>query len=338
MSAHNFWNNFTHGFMHGMFNNNPFFGGCMNSWGGFFQFNTCFSPFFTPYTSCISPFPNNTSLFLVPNVMSGIGFNRLMPDFAMPAPSFNLDMDKLFPTDKWQTPAYSSTPAVGDVFVKSSNNSATLPSIQTTDYNFTFSTTKTSTVSTPATYKPSSVSSNRSSSLASLKGKHWTEMTDSEMRQVYGDYTRDITTLYKGTAADLNKYLDGKGVLSGQGQAFIDAQKKYGISASVLVGIAMNESAQGTSPNARNKKNVGGVRIPGSTTFKTYDKVSDCIDDMASFLKSGYVNNSRKALTKLYQINAKYCPSSDPTDKKDLNSLWARNVNKYAREVESALV
>ncbi|OLA73537.1 MAG: hypothetical protein BHW62_06435 [Acinetobacter sp. CAG:196_36_41] len=344
MSAHNFWNNFTHGFMHGMFSNNPFFGGCMSGWGGFFQFNSCFNPFFMPYTSCISPFPNNTSLFLVPNVMSGIGFSPLMPDFAMPAPSFNIDMNKLFPTDKWQTPAYSSPPAFGDVFVKSSNNSVTVPSIETSDYNFTFSSTKTKTSkaaktkTTPATYQPSSLSSTRTTSLASLKAKHWTEMTDSEMRQVYGDYTRDITTPYKGTAADLNKYLEGKGVLSGQGQAFIDAQNKYGISASALIGIAMNESAQGTSSHAKNKKNVGGVRIPGSTTFKTYSSVAECIDDMARFLKNGYVNNKGRSLTKLYQINAKYCPSSDPTDKEDLNSLWARNVNKYAREVESALV
>ena len=213
MSAHNFWNNFTHGFMHGMFSNNPFFGGCMSGWGGFFQFNSCFNPFFMPYTSCISPFPNNTSLFLVPNVMSGIGFSPLMPDFAMPAPSFNIDMNKLFPTDKWQTPAYSSPPAFGDVFVKSSNNSVTVPSIETSDYNFTFSSTKTKTSkaaktkTTPATYHPSSLSSTRTTSLASLKAKHWTEMTDSEMRQVYGDYTRDITTpynclLYTSDAAD----------------------------------------------------------------------------------------------------------------------------------------
>lgn len=173
---------------------------------------------------------------------------------------------------------------------------------------------------------------------SSAKNLHWTQMSDEQMREIYGNYSRDITTPYSGNAEDLNRYLKGKGVLSGQGQAFIDAQNKYGISASALIGIAMNESAQGTSPNAKNKKNVGGVRIPGSTTFKTYSSVAECIDDMARFLKNGYVNNKGRSLTKLYQINAKYCPSSDPTDKKDLNSLWARNVNKYAREVESALV
>lgn len=189
MSAHNFWNNFTHGFMHGMFNNNPFFGGCMASWGGFFQFNTCFNPFFTPYTSCISPFPNNTSLFLVPNVMSGIGFSPLMPDFAMPAPSFNLDMDKLFPTDNWQTPAYSSTPAVGDVFVKSSNNSAALPSIQTTDYNFTFSAAKNNKKSSVISSSISSSTPARMTS-SSINDKYFDTMLEFILSQE-GGYVND---------------------------------------------------------------------------------------------------------------------------------------------------
>ncbi len=176
------------------------------------------------------------------------------------------------------------------------------------------------------------------SSLTSAKSKNWTEMTDSEMKQVYGNYTRDITKLYKGTASDLNNYLKGKGVLEGQGQAFIDAQNKYGISASVLVGIAMNETAAGTSKLAKEKNNVGGVRVSGSTTFKTYSSVAECIGDMARFLKAGYVDNNKRPLTKLYQINAKYCPVSDPTDSGNVNSYWARNVDKYASELESALV
>lgn len=340
MSAHNFWNNFTHGFMHGMFSNNPFFGGCMGGWGGFFQFNSCFNPFFMPYTSCISPFPNNTSLFLVPNVMSGIGFSPLMPDFAMPAPSFNIDMNKLFPTDKWQTPAYSSPPAFGDVFVKSSNNSVTVPSIETSDYNFTFSSTKTKTSkaakTTPATYQPSSLSSTRTTSLASLKAKHWTEMTDSEMRQVYGDYTRDITTPYKGTAADLNKYLEGKGVLSGQGQAFIDAQNKYGISAAVLAGIAISESG-GTSSLARKRFNV--TSISSSRGWRRFNNVSECIDYTASMLANRYVKNSGLSgvsLKTLYQINAKYCPVSDTRNNSSNNRFWAQNVENKVREIEKA--
>lgn len=340
MSAHNFWDNFTHGFMHGMFSNNPFFGGFSCWWGGFSPFNSCFMPF-NPCMNWFSPFSLNSSLFMVPNVMSRGGFSPLMPDFAMPEPDFNIDLKELFPTDKWTGPTYSNMPDFGDVFERSTGNSATFRTIGDYDYNFTFSGSKSKSKKsskTKGTKEKSSGTAYHStgSASSSLKSKHWTEMTDSEMRQVYGNYTRDITTPYRGTAEDLNKYLKGKGVLSGQGQAFINAQKKYGISAAVLVGIAMNESGQGTSQIAKSKKNVGGVRVSGSNTFKTYSSIAECIDDMARFLKSGYVNNKGRALTKLYQVNAKYCPSSDPTDKSGANSLWARNVDKYAGEVESA--
>ena len=337
MSAHNFWNNFTHGFMHGVFNNNPFFG-CMN-WG--WSFNSWCNPF----NSCFSPFP--AMMYTYPNVMSPVSIFPLMPSIPMPQfPDVKIDINELFPPDKWTAPTYSDF-SMGDTFV-SSTTSNPITSIQNSNYNFSFigqtpsaPSVASAVSSAPAARHTSSTtrsSSVSSSSLAALKGKHWTEMTDSEMRQVYGDYTRDITKPYNGTAEDLNKYLKGKGVLEGQGQAFIDAQKKYGISASVLVGIAMNESGGGKSKNAREKNNVGGVRIPGSTTFKTYSSVAECISDMARFLKSGYVNNNGRPLTKLYQINAKYCPSSDPTDRDNVNSFWARNVDRYTSEVETALV
>jgi uncharacterized FlgJ-related protein len=68
----------------------------------------------------------------------------------------------------------------------------------------------------------------------------------------------------------------------------------------------MNESAKGTSDLAQNKNNVGGVRISGSKEFRKFESVDKCIDYMASFLKSGYVDNSGRPLKQLYQINAKY--------------------------------
>lgn len=333
MSSHNFWNNFSHGFMHGMFNSNPFFGcsgGWMNPFGGFgfgnfgcgiFQFNT---------------------RFMFPNMMSG-SFFPLMQDFAAP-PFPNIAFDNI-----WDEPnIFRMETSNVDTFVRNpvevspAKIEAPLPDNISSD------------VETPPAVIPNKISlsktvgdisnatkakiTSRPKSLpSSLKSKHWSQMTDSEMRQVYGNYTRDITTPYKGTAADLNKYLHGKGKLEGCGQAFIAAQNKYGISASVLVGIAINESGGGTSKNARIKNNVGGVRIPGSTEFRTYGSVGECIEHMASFIKSGYVNNKGRALTKLYQVNAKYCPASDTTDTSGVNSYWARNVEKYAKEVEGVI-
>ena len=160
------------------------------------------------------------------------------------------------------------------------------------------------------------------------------KMSDEEMREIYGNYDYDITSEYTGTAEKLNSYLKGKGVLEGKGQAFIDAQNEYGICASVLVGICMNESGSGRSNLAKNNNNVGGVRVPGSTEFKKYSSVDDCIKDIARFLKSGYVD---KGLTKLYQVNAKYCPISDPTDTRKLNNNWASNVNKFTKDIQNQI-
>lgn len=110
MSATNFLNNFTNGFMFGMLNNsNPFFSAGMGSFGGFGGFGgfsnlggfgSCFSPqplffnacnSFTPYTSCCTtPFPNKMNLFMVPNVMSFMNSTPLMPD--MNPPAFNMNL------------------------------------------------------------------------------------------------------------------------------------------------------------------------------------------------------------------------------------------------------
>lgn len=166
----------------------------------------------------------------------------------------------------------------------------------------------------------------------------WTKKTDQELQNIYGSYSKDITKLYEGNADNLNKYLKDKGVLKGMGQIFIDAQNTYGISASVLVGICMNETNMGTSNLAKYKKNVGGLRIPGSIEFQKFDKIEDSILEMARVLKVGYVNNTIRPLTKLYEINARYCPVTDTTDTKNINQYWAKNVNTYIEEVEKVSI
>ena len=346
MSAHNFWNSFTHGFMHGMFNSNPFFG----CWGGFWG-GGMFAP---PFSCGFGWSMPCTSVFLTPNIFAAPTFFQMMPDTPLPMIDVSaFDYSDVFAKQEWIMPD-NLTP--WDTFTRTNGgeerddeaekpkeevkySSQTLENAANAAVKLSLSSSVVSSSnnmapirSTSVTYTPNS---SNSPSLASLKGKHWSEMSDSEMQQVYGNYTRDITTPYKGTAEDLNKYLQGKGVLEGQGQAFINAQNKYGISASTLVGIAMNESAKGTSNNARTRNNIGGVRIPGSTQFKTYASVTECIDDIARFLKAGYVNNKGRALTKLYQVNAKYCPATDTSDTSGINSYWARNVEKYAAEAEA---
>ena len=308
MSA--FTHGFNHGFMHGMFNNmfsagwyNPFV--CWNSTPMFFTPSCNFGGFYQYQT----PMPTvNMSVFNynTPSYNSNFAFNT--------TPQVDFSWQKDFSKTPERTPDW------GDMFVRSKRESKSEENKE-----------KIKTRSKNEKVKTAAVATN----LAGLKGKHWSELTDTQLRTIYGDYSRDITQSYSGTAESLNKYLKGKGVLEGKGQAFIDAQNKYGISASVLVGICMNESAKGSSKLAKNKNNVGGVRISGSTKFRTFESVDACIMEMARFLKTGYVDNSDRPLTKLYQVNAKYCPTSDLTDKSGNNGFWAKAVDKYANEVET---
>ena len=293
-----FIKSFSHGFFHGMF-------------GGAY----CGLSPFVPNPFIGNPFACNpfTATFMMPRFCPGgfVPYQAPMPMsqpvFNYSFPNFNLDTAALWQGYNCSVPDFTPSFDLGDTFVKSK--------------------------------KPSKESEDDSKSVnaGQHKAKHWSKMTDSELREVYGNYTRDITKPYSGTASDLDKYLEDKGVLKGKGKAFIDAQNKYGISASVLVAICMNESAKGTSNLAKNKNNVGGVRIAGSKKFRTFESVEKCIDYMGSFLKSGYVDNSGRPLKQLYQINAKYCPVSDPTDKSGNNSRWAKAVDMYTKQVEEAL-
>ena len=131
----------------------------------------------------------------------------------------------------------------------------------------------------------------------------------------------NITTPYTGTAADLNTKL--KGALTGKGETFLKAQQQYGINAAFLASICIQESGNGRSNLAQTKNNVGGVRIPGSTQFKTYNNVEECIMDMARFLKSGYAD---KGINTIASVGAKYCPSNDPTDVNGTNNRWGACV------------
>lgn len=184
MSAHNFWNNFTHGFMHGMFNNNPFLG-CMN-WG--WSFNSWCNPFNT----CIFSFPTN--LYAYPNVFAQTSIFPLMQDFQMPQiENFVFDVNRLFPTDNWNKPLDANF-LMGDVFTKSEGNNKTNErvGITQTDYDFTFSTSKkdkkSSVIASAASAQVTSVPARMTST--SINDKYFDTMLEFILSQE-GGYVND---------------------------------------------------------------------------------------------------------------------------------------------------
>ena len=112
------------------------------------------------------------------------------------------------------------------------------------------------------------------------------------------------TTKFKGNPAFLETFL--KGVLRGKGQTFYNAQEKYGINASFLIGIANLESGYGKSAVAKRCNNIGGMRT--SKGYIKYKSVDECIYAIASNLRKNYVN---KGLKTLPQIGKKYCETQE---------------------------
>ena len=139
----------------------------------------------------------------------------------------------------------------------------------------------------------------------------------------YGNFNHKITTLYKGSAADLNKEL--KGVLANKGVKFLELQNKYGISASVLAAIAINESGNGTSNAAKTKNNVCGIMSAESKwqNLATFNSVDECLEAMAKNLKKNYVD---EGLVTISQIHKKYCPIGAENDPTGLNKNWGKGV------------
>ena len=98
------------------------------------------------------------------------------------------------------------------------------------------------------------------------------------------------------SAADLNKRVsqvtsNTSSKMYNHGKDFINAQK-YGVNASLIFGLAANESAWGNSPIAQNKNNIFGLNAvdtsPG-TSADTFSSVGVCINDFAkNWVSLGY--------------------------------------------------
>lgn len=138
----------------------------------------------------------------------------------------------------------------------------------------------------------------------------------------YSPNTNVTTKLFVGTADDLNKCLE-KTKLKGQGQAFLDAQNKYGINALFLMSIAKVESGYGAKPKTYCKYNVVGAVGQKPKSYAA------CIDSLGRNLNTNYVT---KGHTTIAKIRDKYCSSNKAWPK-----LIAEEMNNLNNQINRNL-
>ena len=97
------------------------------------------------------------------------------------------------------------------------------------------------------------------------------------------------------TADQINTYISNNSAYNSKlrdtGEYFIEAQNKYGVNALIMLGIAINESAWGTSYYARNKNNLFGIGAVDSNPDDAFyfESVEQCINEFAKYQMSrGY--------------------------------------------------
>lgn len=102
------------------------------------------------------------------------------------------------------------------------------------------------------------------------------------------------------TADEINSYINSNTVnktnskLIGLGQAFIDNQNKYGVNALLALGVAINESAFGTSNYAINRNNLFGLNATDdntNTNTSYYSSPEASIEEFCkNYISRGYAD------------------------------------------------
>ncbi len=131
--------------------------------------------------------------------------------------------------------------------------------------------------------------------------------------------------------------------LKGQGQPLLNVEKKVGINASLMLGVAINESAWGMSRYSQDRNNLFGIGAVDSNPNKamSFETVEDCFDYFSyNTISSGYMNGMDWRYRgphlgdKQSGINVKY--ASDPYwgEKAASFSYILEKENKSAKDYE----
>lgn len=142
------------------------------------------------------------------------------------------------------------------------------------------------------------------------------------------------------TAAELDKFINNNTVstskLRGLGATLKNAENKYGVNALIMLGVAMNESALGTSYYAMTRNNLFGIAAfdsdPDQAT--TFDTPGDSVLEFAkNYISAGYADPSDWRYyggflgNKYRGVNIKY--ASDP--------YWGEKAAQHAYSIDKYL-
>ena len=118
--------------------------------------------------------------------------------------------------------------------------------------------------------------------------------------------------------------------LKNTADSFLENAQKENVDPLICIGIAMHESANGTSWAARNRNNIGGIADPAKTrkagrfVSRTFQNVQDSIKVVVDTI-STRIQNGNKTINSIAN-SGRYCAKS-------VAPAWAKNVANFAEQV-----
>lgn len=165
---------------------------------------------------------------------------------------------------------------------------------------------------------------------ASLKDKYGITDTNSNIEQVKDiqesveakNYSLTVDTDLRipsnATSEDINKMLEGT-KLYGLGDAFVKAEKAYGVNALYMMGLAALESGYGTSRFAIERNNLYGWNAVDSNPDKAkfFDSKEQATLFVASRLKQNYLSENGRYFEgySARAVDVHYCTDKAHADK-----------------------
>ena len=146
-------------------------------------------------------------------------------------------------------------------------------------------------------------------------------VSEPSMELSYTDMT--LLSRTSATEEELNQALAGTG-MEGQAGIYLKAQDDYGINASALLAIAIQESGWGRSSFARTRNNYFGFQAytGNPQAARRFSSPEEGLDTVAAFLQKAYLDESGKYYRggTLRDINPIY--SSDKDWKHSVALIW----------------
>lgn len=129
----------------------------------------------------------------------------------------------------------------------------------------------------------------------------------------------------------IDKIIESRGIkstpLKNAGEALVEMEESYDISAIGVLSIFTIESGFGVSSLATNQNNYGGVRARNGG-WRSYEDASDCIISEGKLLRNTYVDNGHDTWSEIQSI---YCPGNYSWD--DEISGTAKKYSEWLEDI-----